>query len=117
MGVACILAWKFSFSLHHTTDFTADPSIYIQEETISVNVGDQVIIRSTVTSIFVLVNWYHEGSLINPAIDTRFSVIRDGSFSILTISRVVEALLGRYECVVIAQDRRLVDSVQLLQGG
>ena len=57
--------------------------------------------------------WYHEGSLINPATDSRYSVSQEEGLYTLTVIRVVTGLLGRYVAVVTAGGRNSNDSVRL----
>ena len=98
--------------------FIDDPCIYIQEETISAKVGDQIVVRAVVhsSSVDTVVMWYHEDSLINPTTDTHFSVSQEEGLSVLIISRLLESLMGKYEGMVIADGRKHSDAIQILQG-
>ena len=98
--------------------FLADPVIHIPEETISANVGDEVVIRAAVysSSSDIVVMWYHEDSLIGPDNDTYVIGSQGRYIYNLTISTVVETLMGRYMSVVITHGGNSSDSVQLLEG-
>ena len=63
--------------------------------------GDTVHINASIHSTSqVSIQWYRNGTLLDPASDDRYSVASDDSQSVLTIHSFEEGLAGRYKIVV-----------------
>jgi len=95
----------------------ADPVVFITEEIIYALEGSAVEIRAAVSSSdlnSLVVEWYHEGSLINVASDSRYSLRTEGmGLRILSIASVGTDTLGRYEAVITIGNRNQTDTVLL----
>ena len=105
------------YFIEHFHFCIADPAVFITEEIVFAAENSSAEISATVfTSDLnsLVIEWYHEGTLIDAASDPRYSVSAEGmSLHILNIARVEAALLGRYQVVVSTGDRNQSDAVEL----
>ena len=80
--------------------------------------GDTVNINASIHSTSqVSIQWYRNGTLLNPASDDRYSVTSDSSQSVLTIHSFGEGLVGRYEIVVSNMEGLSSDGVRVVLPG
>jgi hypothetical protein len=94
----------------------ADPDVSINEDIIYATINSSANISAVVLSLDIqntIIQWFHEGSLIDTAGDPLYTVSTQGSLYTLTIARVEAALQGNYEVVVTNGNKNQNDSVLL----
>ena len=78
-----------------------NPTVFISTDVLYALQGDTVNISAAIHSTSqVSIQWYRNGTLLDPASDDQYSVTSDSSQSVLTIHSFKKELMGRYEIVV-----------------
>ena len=70
-----------------------------------------------ISSLCGTIQWYRNGTLLDPASDDQYSVTSDSSQSVLTIHSFKKELMGRYEIVVSMEGQNSSSGVSVLFPG
>ena len=102
MAVLTVLfAFPHSVSIVFLLALPVNPTVFISTDVLYALQGDTVNISAAIHSTSqVSIQWYRNGTLLDPASDDQYSVTFDSSQSVLTIHSFKKELMGRYEIVV-----------------